>query len=587
MNQEAIRVEQWELLFKKDNIAELLFPSKSTEIVWIAIKKAETEDSGDIQLNHLGLGVKAGHGYAIAFRARAKCERRIMVGFAKAHEPWDGLGLYEEIELTSKWQSFEVDFVARDDDDEARIHFDLGASKVGIELDDVTLHRLPVGVKKAPKVPYLTYDHWELVVRVDNEADLLFPSGSTEMVQVAIESAKTKDSGDIQLNRLGLEVKANHYYAVTFRARADRQRDIRVGFSKAHKPWDGLGLNQEVELTSEWQSYEVDFVVMEDEENARIHFDLGGSKIGIELDDVTLCHRQIGVGKVPKVSYIICSTPRSGSNLLAEALYLQRRAGRPQEYFLYWYAIAHEPESLRSGAVRSWLVPTDKYIKKVIQQGTTPNGVFGVKIMWSYFDLVIDKLGSLPQYEDLQAQEILESAFSNLHYIHMVRNDKIRQAVSLAKATQSGKWYEVDHQKVKNEGLSDMGIDRIDFHTKSQANDLVYDYDQIAEYYYMFQEQDEAWEAYFNKVGIKPHKVVYEDLVNSYEQTVHHVLNYLKMPPPYITDVQKISQKRQSDSINEEWTQRFNEDLAKNKLHGSKKGYSKKRWIFSVLNKGK
>ena len=43
------------------------------------------------------------------------------------------------MELTPEWQSFEDEFVATVDDDNARIHFDLGASNAAVELASVRL----------------------------------------------------------------------------------------------------------------------------------------------------------------------------------------------------------------------------------------------------------------------------------------------------------------------------------------------------------------------------------------------------------------------------------------------------------------
>jgi hypothetical protein len=80
----------------------------------------------------------------------------------------------------------------------------------------------------------------------------------------------------------------NQAYAVRFRARADEPRDFSVGFARAHDPWTGLGLYQKRVVTSEWGEFEELFLCQATDDNARIHFDLGGSCVPIEIADVRL-----------------------------------------------------------------------------------------------------------------------------------------------------------------------------------------------------------------------------------------------------------------------------------------------------------
>jgi hypothetical protein len=129
---------------------------------------------------------------------------------------------------------------------------------------------------------------WWLRVAAGNLANLVFPPNNPEMVRIAIEKAKTKKRFDIQLNQSRLKVKSEHRYTVSFQARADSPRGIIVGFAQAHQPWTGLGLYRKIDLTSEWQSFEENFVATADEDNARIHFDVGGSNIAVEVSSVRL-----------------------------------------------------------------------------------------------------------------------------------------------------------------------------------------------------------------------------------------------------------------------------------------------------------
>ncbi len=142
MQEADTREIKWWLRAARGNTAKLVFPPDDPELVRITIEKAETKTSSDIQLNQPQLRVKADHRYLLHFRARADSPRNIIVGFAKAHEPWDNLGLYRNIGLKTEWQNFDIEFVATADDENARIHFDVGERDISFELSSVSLRSL-------------------------------------------------------------------------------------------------------------------------------------------------------------------------------------------------------------------------------------------------------------------------------------------------------------------------------------------------------------------------------------------------------------------------------------------------------------
>jgi len=132
--------------------------------------------------------------------------------------------------------------------------------------------------------------HNKWCLRADNgaTAHLQFPLENPDMLRVVMGDGVAGNSYDIQLNQALLSVKANHRYVLTFLARADEQRTICLGVAKAQEPWTNLGLYREIALTSEWQSFEIEFTVSEDEDKARVHFDIGSSNISTEVSAVSL-----------------------------------------------------------------------------------------------------------------------------------------------------------------------------------------------------------------------------------------------------------------------------------------------------------
>jgi len=136
----------------------------------------------------------------------------------------------------------------------------------------------------------------------------------------------------------------------------------------------------------------------------------------------------------PHTSYAICAVQRSGSFLLCEALKNTGLAGNPEEYFL------NNGEGWEDGSWARQYGVTSRpdYLQLVLEKGTTTNGVFGIKIMWNYYHDMFKRLQELPEYKGKEAPQLLAALFPNVHYIWIVRGDKVRQAVSWARAAQTG-----------------------------------------------------------------------------------------------------------------------------------------------------
>lgn len=124
---------------------------------------------------------------------------------------------------------------------------------------------------------------WSLRVAGSNLAELVFSPGRQEAMRIAIAACDSDQAWNIQLNRSCLTVVGGLSYRVRFEARGDQSRDVSIGVAMAHEPWASLGLYHTVKIGREWQRYEVEFTATLDDDNARLHVDLGGSKISVEL----------------------------------------------------------------------------------------------------------------------------------------------------------------------------------------------------------------------------------------------------------------------------------------------------------------
>ncbi len=265
----------------------------------------------------------------------------------------------------------------------------------------------------------------------------------------------------------------------------------------------------------------------------------------------------------PHTSYLICATPRCGSTLLCEALINTGIAGQPKEYFEHLKktgqprrpkeyfpedsAIAHQlgdysrlddeamlPECWQGSGYAG-------YLAQVIEEGTTPNGVFGAKVMWGYLDEFITNLRAIPAYQELPMPDLLSTIFPDLHYIWATRSDKVRQAVSLWKAIQTWTWKVEEADK-----------------THLVAQELLFNFDAIDHLVQKITAHDAAWQDYFATLGIQPFTVVYEDLTQTYEETALDILHYLDIPAPERLVFNERRLKQQADTLSEEWVQRYN-----------------------------
>jgi LPS sulfotransferase NodH len=219
-------------------------------------------------------------------------------------------------------------------------------------------------------------------------------------------------------------------------------------------------------------------------------------------------------------SYLLCGTPRTGSTLLCDLLRSTGVAGRPESYF-------RQPDEA-AWRTRLGVPPAAGYrafAAAVARAGTTPNGVFGARVMWGSLDRVVAELG--PAETDLQA---LESAFGPLQLIHLRRDDAVAQAVSWARAEQTGYWQHGD--------------------TATTTPRL--DVDQIDALVRTVHEHEAAWADWFARQGVRPHHLTYEELVRDPGAAVRGILTHLGLSTPDGW-MPVLRHRRQADDLNASW----------------------------------
>jgi trehalose 2-sulfotransferase len=249
-------------------------------------------------------------------------------------------------------------------------------------------------------------------------------------------------------------------------------------------------------------------------------------------------------------TYVIASTPRSGSSLLAAGLVATGVAGRPEEYFAADHIAAYK-QDLDLPMDCSW----SEYLTKVMAFAATDNGVRGVKIHWR--DVV-----SLAQALRFRGDPgaVLEILFATAVFVNIVRADRRAQAISLFRAETTGEWF-------RSEGPSTSerpwGLYLTRPTPRRPAVDLTGvapTREQITEMEGSLDAEQAAWTDYFTTRRPKVLTVRYEELDSNYHAEIARVLQFLGADPAHAAGVPRPPLERQSDHINEHWRRRIDEE---------------------------
>ncbi|NRG18139.1 sulfotransferase [Rhizobiales bacterium] len=241
-------------------------------------------------------------------------------------------------------------------------------------------------------------------------------------------------------------------------------------------------------------------------------------------------------------SYVICTSPRSGSTLLCNLLAATGISGNPDSYF-------------HSGSISDWLVCFNlkpetsaserdtlaAIFKAAIAKGSLDTGMFGLRLQRHSFDFFTRKLAVLHP-EAGGDSERFEYAFGRTLFIHLTRLDKIRQAVSYVRAEQTGLWH--------------VAPDGTELERLPSSNAPSYCAEDIKKCFDRFTTFDLDWKAWFDAQGIEPLRITYEKFSSDPIEVLREILDHLgldrKAANGVIPGVAKLA-----DEVNEDWAARF------------------------------
>lgn len=268
----------------------------------------------------------------------------------------------------------------------------------------------------------------------------------------------------------------------------------------------------------------------------------------------------------PQRSYVVCATPRSGSTLLCKTLADTGVAGRPEEYFEARAAsgIPRRPREYFDDAPGTGLAavpdvdpPAHAYsdlrgvrdyrahLRATLERGTTPNGVFGAKLMWMHVDDLLALARTLPEHRGAGLRELLAALLGDVRYVWVRRRDGVAQAVSLWRAMQTQAWRS----------------DADEPPAPGSEPEPRYDFPALHHLVGRLQREDAAWGRWFAEHAIEPLELFYEELVDDPRAAADAVMLRIGLTLQPATGDGSPPLTRQADDTSTSWAQRYRAEM--------------------------
>lgn len=242
-------------------------------------------------------------------------------------------------------------------------------------------------------------------------------------------------------------------------------------------------------------------------------------------------------------SYVICTTPRSGSTLLCRLLQETGVAGHPQSWF-------HRPsvDDWRSDLGLSAVANSDDSLRETVDaaigRGRGASPIFALRLQQHSFHHLMSCLRQLAP-DSTTDVETLTTVFGRARLIYLSRTDVLAQAVSYVRASQTGLW----HRNADGSELERLAPPR----------EPIYDRVAIATELAALTAQNDAWREWFEVEQVTPLTLTYEQLAQNPIGVLGHILDDLGFDPAVCSTVATPT-ARLSDRTNRAWIARFQAD---------------------------
>lgn len=217
---------------------------------------------------------------------------------------------------------------------------------------------------------------------------------------------------------------------------------------------------------------------------------------------------------LPERVYLICTSPRSGSNLLCEFLEGTGVLGKPREYFnATGRRLFDDPE---------FPDEPEAQMCRALETATSAQGVFGIKVFAAQMPVAL-------------ASPTFRRLLPKARYLHLRRRDLLGQAISLARAERTGS-YRASQIPVRS---------------------AVYERARIEAALRRIALEHASWEQYFASNNHDPLAVAYEDFVSDPQPSVERIAQHIGIRHGVMIDTSKTTLTPQADELNRQWRRRF------------------------------
>jgi LPS sulfotransferase NodH len=244
----------------------------------------------------------------------------------------------------------------------------------------------------------------------------------------------------------------------------------------------------------------------------------------------------------PFTSYVICTSPRSGSTMLCKLLAETKVAGNPGSLF-------HKPSidawldyyDLEANEFATRRELLDAIFEAAKARGKGETKIFGFRLQRGSFAFFTDQLRLMYPDHTSDADRI-QAAFGPTLFIFLSRGDKLDQAISYIRAEQTGLW----HRRADGTDLERQETRREDGYDAEAIRS------QMAEFI-MF---DDAWRSWFEEQSVEPLEVSYEALSIEPQKQLKRILDALGADGTIASGISTPTAKL-ANQINRQWRERF------------------------------
>lgn len=241
-------------------------------------------------------------------------------------------------------------------------------------------------------------------------------------------------------------------------------------------------------------------------------------------------------------SYIICTSPRSGSTLLCDLLSATGVSGKPASLF-------HQPSIAAwleyYGLTDNMFTSNEDRLQAIFRaahhKGSGDTGMFGLHLQRASFEFFIQQLKVLHPHSAGDAERI-RATFGRTLFIHLTRCNKLDQAISYVKAQQSGLWHKAP--------------DGTELERLSPPSPPEFDFDAIAGELARMTAFDDQWHAWFEVEAIYPLRLHYEALSQDPIAILRNVLGALRVDANAAKGIAPGVAKL-ADGVNAQWAEMY------------------------------